>query len=152
MGWQFQVPLWLILLLAVAAGAVLMAVGVLLGMCARSRRDRRSAAAQRLQELAEPAHPASAGPAPSAGVPSPAPAPLARRRPCRTRPSEAARPTPPGTTVPAVTTRPRSPGTGDDRRWGRGDFDARASRPASAGIAGGCARCAGSSWPRSPPW
>ncbi|MFI5593153.1 lipopolysaccharide assembly LapA domain-containing protein [Amycolatopsis sp. NPDC051758] len=72
LGWQFQVPLWLILLLAVAAGAVLMAAGVLLGMRARSRRDRRSAAAQRLRELADPAHPASpVTPAPSEGVPSP---------------------------------------------------------------------------------
>lgn len=51
LGWDFSAPLWLILLLAVAAGAVLLALSGLFIAHTRSRNESGKAARQRLKRL-----------------------------------------------------------------------------------------------------
>ncbi len=64
LAWHFRAPLWLILLLAVAAGPLLQPLCALVWRRARRQRADRRAAGQRLQAIADPARSGSTRPAP----------------------------------------------------------------------------------------
>ncbi len=65
LGWQAEVPLWLVIALSVLAGAVI-GVGVTLALQARRRRDKRKAG-KAAARPAEPSATDTAAPTPDAG-------------------------------------------------------------------------------------